>query len=315
MDTLPSFRRLPWLPGTFLVTLAAMIVVIVLSINTLHTVLAVGALIALALGSGLYVYKRTLKQRWRTVPIQSALTPRPGSPYAPTETLPAFPQPIQPPRWPRLQALMRAAPFAGVGLAFCFNYRIASDLLSARPATTLREVIAVTLFALGFALGLAARPYALRPDRQAWIAWAALVVIVTEWLTLFMLFTATFNNTYRSAIAPAVLALGAVIPLISTARELTERRYSAQLAELTLSGPGAKPSRFRALWRSGAGRLVIGALGLMGLAAYMLLAAPQLNGPSLVARVWPIALTILCVLIPRGKVEDLEAAQTGSFTR
>jgi hypothetical protein len=60
----------------------------------------------------------------------------------------------------------------------------------------------------------------------------------------------------------------------------------------------------RALWRSGAARLVAGAVGLVALAAYMLVAAPALAGPSLVARVWPIALTILCVLIPRGKGEE-----------
>jgi len=312
MDSLPSIRRLPWLPGTFLATMAAMIVVIVVATDTLRTVLAVGAVIAVGLLGGVFVYRRSLKQRsqW-AVPagggMPSRLPGNPGNPYEPTEVMPKLPPPTQPIRWPRLRALMRAAPLFGVGLAFCFNYKIASDLFSASPATSLHAVIAVTMLALGFAIGLAARPYALRPARPAWVVWAALVVIITEWLTLFMLFTATFDGTYRSAIAPIVVALGAVVPLGVMARELMDRRYSAQLAGVTLSGPGAKPNRLRALWRSGGGRFAIGALGLVILAAYMLLAAPGLNGPSLVARVWPIILAVGCVLIPRGKAEEADS--------
>jgi hypothetical protein len=304
MDSLPSIRRLPWLPGTFLVTLAAMIVVLVVATDTLRTVLAVVAMIALGLLGGLFVYKRSLKQSARQfVPAGVPYAP-PANPNDPTDYLPAVRQPTLPTRWPRLQAIARAAPLFGVGLAFCFNYNVASDLFSARSATGLFSVISVTLLALGFAIGLAARPYALRPSRPAWMAWAALAVIITEWLTLFMLFTATFDGTYRSALAPALVALGAVVPLVMIARELMDRRYSAQLAGVTLSGPSAKPSRLRALWRSGGGRFAIGALGLLVLAAYMLLSAPSLNGPSLVVRVWPIILAVGCILIPRGKAEE-----------
>ncbi len=294
-------------------TLATMIAVVVLANQTLtlRTALVVGAVIALGLLGGVFVYRRSLKQRGQwAVPAGGAPTRLPGNPgnaYEPTEAMPKLPPPTQPTRWPRLRAVARAAPLFGVGLAFCFNYKIASDLFSASPTTSLHAVISVTLLALGFALGLAARPYALRPSRPAWMAWAALAVIVTEWLTLFMLFTATFDGTYRSAIAPSVVALGGVVPLVAIARELMDRRYSAQIAGVTLSGPGARPNRLRALWRSGGGRFAIGALGLVILAAYMLLAAPSLNGPSLVARVWPIFLAVGCVLIPRGKAEEADS--------
>jgi hypothetical protein len=306
MDSLPSFRRLPWLPGTFLATLAAMIGVIVFASDTLHTWLAVGAMIALGLGGGYFVYWRTLKQRarWSGQEDAAPVYGMPARPYDSTASMPVLRQPTQPIRWLRLRALMRAAPLLGVGLAFCFNPLIASDLFSARSAVSLHAVISVTLLALGFAVGLASRPYAVRPSRPAWVAWAALVVIVTEWLTLFMLFTATFDGTYRSAIAPALIALGAVFPLATTARELMERRYSAQLAGVTLSKPGTKPSRLRALWRSGGGRFAIAALGLVALVAYIFISAPHLNGPSIVVRVWPIVLAAGCVLIPRGKAEE-----------
>jgi len=305
MDSLPSVRRLPWLPGTFLLTLVAMIAVLIVATDTLRTVLAVGAMIALGLLGGLFVYRRSLDNARRFGrPMRRAPYAPPANPYEPTDFLPAVPQPTLPTRWPRLRALTRAAPLLGVGLAFCFHYKVASDLLSARPAADLPSVISVTLLALGFAVGLAARPYALRPSRPAWMVWAALAVIITEWLTLFMLFTATFDGSYRSAIAPAVVALGAVVPLADMARELMERRYSAQLAGLTIAGPSSRPSRLRALWRSGGGRFAIGALGLVALAAYIFLTAPSLNGPSLVVRVWPIILAVGCVLIPRGKAEE-----------
>ncbi len=306
MDTLPSLRRLPWLPGTFLITLAAMIAVIIISTTTTRTVLAVGAMIVLSLGSGLLVYKRSKDRRFSPAgtPGGGDFSYAPGNPYATTEVLRLPPRQTLPPRWPRLQALMRAAPLFGVGLAFCFDYKVAVDLFSGKSVTSLHSIIAVTLLALGFALGLATRPYAIRQDRPTWLAWTAFAIIVTEWLTLFMLFTATFDGSYRSAIAPALLALGAVLPLVSTARELTNRRYEAQVAGATYSGLNAKPSRMRALWRSGGARLVVGAVGLVALAGYMLVAAPTLTGPSVVARVWPIALTILCVLIPRGKGEE-----------
>ncbi|HEU5370025.1 MAG TPA: hypothetical protein VFU69_16245 [Ktedonobacterales bacterium] len=308
MDSLPSVRRLPWLPGTFLLTLAAMIAAIILATDTLRTVLAVGAMIALGLLGGLFVYRRSLDNARRFGrPRQRAPYAPPANPYEPTDYLPAVPRPTLPTRWPRLRALTRAAPLLGVGLAFCFHYKIASDLLSARPAADLPSVISVTVLALGFAVGLAARPYALRPSRPAWMVWAALAVIITEWLTLFMLFTATFDGSYRSAIAPAVVALGAVVPLADMARELMERRYSAQLAGITIAGPSSRPSRLRALWRSGGGRFAIGALGLVALAAYIFLTAPHLNGPSLVVRVWPIILAVGCVLIPRGKAEESSA--------
>lgn len=305
MDTLPSLRRLPWLPGTFLLTLTAMFLVIVIATDTLRTTLAVIAIIALGLVGGLYVYRRSVERALRFgPPARSARYAPPANPYEPTDYMTAVPQPTLPTRWPRLRALTRAAPLLGVGLAFCFHYKVASDLLSARPAADLFSVISVTVLALGFAVGLAVRPYALRPSRPAWMAWAALAVIITEWLTLFMLFTATFDGTYRSAIAPAVIALGAVVPLADMARELMERRYSAQLSGLTLSGPSARPSRLRALWRSGGGRFAIAALGLVILTAYILLAAPSLTGPSLVVRVWPIVLAVGCVLLPRGHVEE-----------
>lgn len=305
MNTLSSLRRLPWLPGTFLVTLAAMITLIVVSTSTLHIVLGVGAIIVLSLGGGIVSYRQAMKRRFPPAWMANgAYYKKPSSPYDTTEVMKPIRQTAPPPRWPRLEAAMRAAPLIGVGLAFCVNYQVAADLLSAHPASGLRQVIAVTLLALGFALGLAARPYRVREDRRSWLAWAALVIVITEWLTLFMLFTATFDGTYRSAIAPALLALGAVFPLASVARELTSQRYDAQVAGVTYSGPASKPSHLRALWRSGGARLVAAALGLVALAAYMLLAAPSLSGPSLVARVWPIALTILCVLIPRGKGEE-----------
>lgn len=305
MDTLPSIRRLPWLPGTFLLTLAAMIAVIVVATDTPRTWLAVGAIIALGLLGGIFVYRRNLEgiRRFGS-PAKAPRHAPPANPYDQTDFVPQVRQPTLPTRWPRLLALMRAAPLFGVGLAFCFHYKVASDLLSARPATDLFSVISVTLLALGFAVGLAARPYALRPSRPAWMAWAALTIVITEWLALFMLFTATFDGTYRSAIAPAVVALGAVVPLISIARELTERRYSAQLAGMTISGPSARPNRLRALWRSGGGRFAIGALGLLALVGYIFLSAPSLNGPSLVVRLWPIILAVACVLIPRGKTDD-----------
>ncbi len=308
MDSLPSIRRLPWLPGTFLVTLAAMIAVVILAERTLtlRTGLVVGAMIALGLLGGLFVYKRSMQRaRWFGPPAKRPRREPPANPNAPTDYMTAVRQPSLPTRWPRLRAFTRAAPLFGVGLAFCFNYKVASDLFSAQPAAELFPVLSVTALALGFALGLATRPYALRPERPGWMAWAALAIIITEWLTLFMLFTATFDGTYRSAIAPAVVALGAVVPLMDIARELMDRRYSAQLAGLTLSGPSAKPSRLRALWRSGGGRFAIGALGLVALAAYILLSAPSLVGPSLVVRVWPIILAVGCILIPRGKVEDI----------
>lgn len=318
MDTLPSLRRLPWLPGTFLITLAAMIAVIIVSTSTTRTVLAVGAMIVLSLGGGLIVYRRSKNRRFYPVgtpgggarpyapsdPYAPTEFLRPQSMYAPTEVLRPPARQTQPTRWPRLQALMRAAPLFGVGLAFCFDYKVAVDLFSGKAVTSLHGIIAVTLFALGYALALATRPYAIRQDRPSWLAWTAFAIIVTEWLTLFMLFTATFNGSYRSAIAPILLTLGAVLPLVSTARELTNRRYEAQVAGLTFSGRNAQPSRMRALWRSGGARLVAGAVGLVALAGYMLVAAPALTGPSLVARVWPIGLTILCVLIPRGKGEE-----------
>ena len=303
MDTLPSLRRLPWQPGTFLITLAAMIAVIIISTTTLRTVLAVGAMIVLSLGGGILIYTRSKNRRFLPAGTPGRGVPYyiPASPYETTEVMRPIRKPEQPPRWRRLYALLRAAPLFGVGLAFCFNYKVAGDLFSGKSVTSLHGIIAVTLLALGYALGLATRPYAIRQDRPAWLAWTALAIIVTEWLTLFMLFTATFDGSYRSAIAPVLLALGAVLPLISTARELTNRRYEAQVAGITFSGANAQPSRMRALWRSGGARLIAGAVGLVALAGYMLLAAPTLTGPSLVARVWPIALTILCVLIPRGK--------------
>lgn len=308
MDSLPSFRRLPWLPGTFLVTLAAMIAVIVLATTTLRTAFAVGGIILFGLGGGALLYSRTLKQRrqWSGVTENPSYGPA-GNPYDlydPTQSMPAVRQPGQPIRWLRLRALARAAPLLGVGLAFAVYPDVASDLFSARPASSARPLISVTLLALGFALGLAARPYALRPSRPAGIAWAALVVIVVEWVGLFMLFTATFDGTYRSALAPAVVALGAVVPLASTARELMDRRYSAQLAGVTLSAPGVKPSRLRALWRSGGGRFLIGALGLLALVAYMFIAAPHLTGPSLVVRMWPLILAAVCIFIPRGNAGE-----------
>jgi hypothetical protein len=304
MNTLFSLRRLPWLPGTFLITLAAMVTLIVLATSTLNIVLGVGAMIVLSLGGGFVSYRRAMKRGFaHNGPARRATRKKPSSPYDTTEVMPIQRPSAPPPRWPRLAAAMRAAPLIGVGLAFCVNYRVAADLLSAHPASSLRQVIAVTLFALGFALGLAARPYSSEGSRS-WLAWTALAVIITEWLTLFMLFTATFDGSYRSAIAPALLALGAVFPLVSVARELTSERYAAQAAGITYSGPASKPSHLRALWRSGGARLAVGALGLVALAAYMLLAAPTLSGPSLVARVWPIGLTILCVLIPRGKGEE-----------
>ena len=305
MNTLSSLRRLPWLPGTFLVTLAAMTALILLSTSTLTIVVGVGAMIVLSLGGALLSYKLAMRQR--SVPARSTGAPpskKPSNPYDTTEVIPVFRRPAEPPRWRRLNAALRAAPLFGIGLAFCVNYQIATDLLSAHPASSMRQVIAVILFALGFALGLAGRPHRVREDRRSWLAWTAIVIIITEWLALFMLFTATFDGSYRSAIAPALLALGAVFPLVAVARELTSRRYEAQAAGLTISSPGSKPSHLRALWRSGATRLVVGALGLVGLATYMLLAAPSLSGPSLVVRFWPIALTILCVLIPRGRGEE-----------
>ena len=305
MDSLPSVRRLPWLPGTFLLTLATMIVVIILATDTLRTVLAVGAIIALGLLGGLFVYRRSLNSARRFGrPVRGSPYAPPANPYDPTDYLPAMPRSTLPTRWPRLRALTRAAPLLGVGLAFCFHYQIGSDLLSARPVSDLPSVISATVLALGFAVGLAARPYALRPSRPAWMVWAALAVIITEWLTLFMLFTATFNGSYRSAIAPAVVALGAVVPLVDMARELMDRRYSAQLAGVTISGPSARPSRLRALWRSGGGRFAIAALGLVALAAYIFLTARSLNGPSLVVRLWPIILAVGCVLVPRGKADE-----------
>ncbi|HLV98766.1 MAG TPA: hypothetical protein VKT82_08840 [Ktedonobacterales bacterium] len=305
MDTLPSVRRLPWPPGTFLLTLAAMIAVIVIATDTLHTWLAVGGIIALGLLGGLFVYRNSLERARRVgKPSKPPRYAPLANPYDPTDYLPAVPGKTLPTRWPRLRSFARAAPFLGVGLAFCFHYKIASDLLSARPASDLFSVISVTALALGFAIGLAARPFALRPSRPGWMAWGALAIVITEWLTLFMLFTATFDGTYRSAIAPAVVALGAVVPLTSIARELMERRYSAQLAGMTISGPSARPSRFRALWRSGGARFAIGALGLVVLATYILLSAPSLNGPSLVVRVWPIILAVACILIPRGKADE-----------
>jgi hypothetical protein len=285
-----------------------MIAVIILADRTLtlRTGLVVGAIIALGLLGGLFVYKRSLNRaRWAGQPARGAPPRRPAGPYDPTEYLTPARQATLPTRWPRLRALTRAAPLFGVGLAFCFHYQVASDLFSARSADSLPAVISVTLLALGFAVGLATRPYALRPSRPAWMAWAALTLIITEWLTLFMLFTATFDGSYRSAIAPALVALGAVVPLVTMARELMDRRYSAQLAGMTISGPGAKPSRLRALWRSGGARFAIGALGLLALAAYILLTAPHLSGPSLVVRVWPIILAVGCILIPRGKVENI----------
>lgn len=307
MDTLPSIRRLPWLPGTFLLTLAAMIAGIVLADLTLtwRTGLVVAAIIVLGLGGGILVYRSSLARARRFGP--PAKKPRfvqAANPFDQTDFQTAVPQPTLPTRWPRLLSFTRAAPLFGVGLAFCFNYKVASDLLSARPAAGLFPVISVTALALGFALALAARPFALKPSRPGWMAWAALAVIITEWLTLFMLFTATFNGTYSSAIAPAVVALGAVVPLFSIARELTDRRYSAQISGLTISNPSAKPSRMRALWRSGGARFAIGALGLLALVGYIFLTAPQLSGPSLVVRLWPIFLAVGCILIPRGKIDD-----------
>jgi hypothetical protein len=282
-----------------------MIAVIIIATDTLRTWLAVGAIIALGLVGGIMVYRNSLERTRRFGrPVKAPRYTPPANPNDPTDFFPKTPQPTLPTRWPRLLSLSRAAPLFGVGLAFCFHYKVASDLLSARPATDLFSIISVTVLALGFVLGLAFRPYALRPSRPAWMAWAALTIVITEWLTLFMLFTGTFNGSYRSAIAPAIVALGAVVPLVSIARELTERRYSAQLAGLTIAGPTSQPSRARALWRSGGIRFAVGAAGLLALVAYIFLFAPQLNGPSLTVRLWPIILTVVCVLIPRGKVEE-----------
>jgi hypothetical protein len=305
MDTLPSVRRLPWLPGTFLLTLAAMFGVIVLATDTLHIWLAVGGIIVLSLGGGIIVYRSSLARIRRFgLPVKAARYAPLGNPNDPTDYLPPVREPTLPTRWPRLLSLTRAAPFFGVGLAFCFHYQVASDLLSARPAADLLSLISETVLALGFAIGLAARPFALRPSRPAWMVWGALAITITEWLTLFMLFTTTLNDSYRSAIAPAVVALGAVVPLADMARELMERRYSAQLSGLTISGPSARPSRLRALWRSGGGRFAIAALGLLALAAYILISAPHLASPALVVQLWPIVLAVACVLLPRGKTDE-----------
>ncbi|GEM_PF-2376673 len=307
MDSLPSFRRMPWLPGTFLVTLAAMIDVIFLATDRLRTTFVVAAVIILGLGGGALLYWRTIKQRrqWSGLADNPPYGPA-GNPYDPNDptlSMPAIRQVGQPIRWLHLRALARAAPLLGVGLAFCFNYKVASQLFSAQPAADLRSLISVTLLALGFAVGLATRPYALRPSRPAWLVWTALVIIIVEWITLFMLFTATFNGSYRSVIAPAVVALGAVVPLLSIARELMDRRYSAQLAGLTIATSKARPNRLRALWRSGGGRFAIGALGLLALVAYMFIFAPHLNGPSLVVRMWPLILALVCIFIPRGSAD------------
>jgi hypothetical protein len=307
MDTLPSIRRLPWLPGTFLLALAAMFAVVFVAGNnndTLRTWLAVGAIIVVSLGGGILVYRNSLERIRRFGrPAKAPRYTPPANPYDATDFFPKTPQPTLPTRWPRLLAFARAAPFFGVGLAVCFHYNVA-DLLSIKPVTDIYSVISVTALALGFVLGLAFRPYALRPSRPGWMAWAALAIVSAEWLALFMLFTGTFNGSYRSAIAPAIVALGAVVPLVSIARELTERRYSAQLAGVTIAGPRSKPSRARALWRSGGARFAIGAAGLLALVAYIFLVAPQLNGPSLIVRLWPIILTVACALIPRGKEEE-----------
>src|SRR5215467_681286 len=63
MTTLASFRRMPWLPGTFLVALAAMIAALVFATDQLHTVLSIGALIVLGIGGGMVTYSYTRNQR------------------------------------------------------------------------------------------------------------------------------------------------------------------------------------------------------------------------------------------------------------
>src|ERR1051326_2553798 len=133
MDTLPSIRRLPWLPGTFLLTLAAMIAVIVFATDTLRTYLAVGAIIALGLVGGLMVYRSSMARIRRFgPPIKAARYAPFSNPNDPTEYEIPLRKPTLSTRWPRFLSLTRAAPLLGVGLAFCFHYKVASDLLSAR---------------------------------------------------------------------------------------------------------------------------------------------------------------------------------------
>src|ERR1051326_8920369 len=152
MDTLPSIRRLPWLPGTFLLTLAAMIAVLVFApfTDSLRTWLAVGAVIALGLVGGFLVYRSNVRRARRFgPPVKAARYLPPAKPFDQTDLQPLVRQPTLPTRFPRLLAFTRAAPLFGVGLAFCFNYKVASDLLSARPAVSLFQVISVTALALG----------------------------------------------------------------------------------------------------------------------------------------------------------------------
>jgi hypothetical protein len=311
MKTLPSFRRLPWLPGTFLVTLAAMIMALVFATDQFHTVLSIGALIVLGIGGGLvtYSYTRNQRRKLKAVPAASTDYFGPFNPFDPTETLPALSfKANKPTSWPRLKALMRAAPLLGVGIAFAVQPHLAETFFQGQPADSTRTVISATIFALGFVLGLIWRPYSLQLQRPVWVCWTALVVVITEWFTLFMLFTSLFNGTYRAAIAPALLALAPTVPVLVFAIELTQRRLDAEARGLTLSGPGTRPSRPRALWRSGGARLVIFALGLVVLAGYMLLEAHSLNGPSIVVRLWPIVLAVGCAVIPRGT--DTEGQST-----
>jgi hypothetical protein len=311
MITLPSFRRLPWLPGTFLVTLAAMIAALVFATDKLHTVLSIGALIVLGIGGGMvtYSYTRNQRRKLKAVPTASTDAFESANPFDSTETLPSlsFDQ-GKPSSWPRLKALMRAAPLLGVGIAFAVQPRLAETFFQGKPADSVQTEVAASIFALGFALGLVWRPYELRPKRRTWLRWTAMVMIITEWFTLLMLFTALFNGTRPSAIAPALIALAPLVPVLTIATELTHRRLGAEYRGQTLSGPDAKPGRLRALWRSGGARLVIFALGLLALAVYMVLAAPTLHGPSNVARLWPIVLAVGCALIPRGT--DTEAQNT-----
>lgn len=302
---------MPWLPGTFLATLAAMIAALVFATDQLHTVLSIGALIVLGIGGGMVTYSHTRNQRQKQQAFYAANAgyAAPANPFDPTETLPSLAfNPSKPTSWPRLKALMRAAPFFGVGIAFAVQPHLAEIFFLAKPADSTRTMISASIFALGFALGLVWRPYELRPQRRSWVRWAAMVVVITEWFTLLMLFTALFNGTYQSAIAPALLALAPLVPVLIVAIELTRRRLSAEYRGQTLSGPDAKPGRLRALWRSGGARLVIFALGLAALAAYMLLAAPTLHGPSNVIRLWPIVLAVGCAIIPRGT--DTEGQNT-----
>ncbi len=310
MTKLPSFGRMPWLPGTFLVTLAAMILALVFATDQFHTVLSIGTVIVAGIGGGMVTYSYTRNQRKKQKAAQpvSADYYESASPFDSTETFPALSPNSKPTSWPRIKAFMRAAPLLGVGIAFAVQPHLGETFFQGKPADSLQTTISASIFAAGYALGLIWRPYELRPTRRAWARWTAMVIIITEWFTLLMLFTSLFNGTYPSAIAPILLALAPLVPILIVAVELTRKRLLAEYRGQTLSGPDTKPGRMRALWRSGGARLVVFALGLVGLAVYMALEAPTLHGPSNVVRLWPIVLAVGCALIPRGA--DVEAQNT-----